>query len=96
MFYFCCFFQSGYGSVKLFRHLPSACFFQTTINFPVDWARTQSNLGNAYLELPTDDQEANKAKAIVCYKAAARGYSLAGLTEKAEEALQLAAKLEAE
>lgn len=45
---------------------------RTEADFPLDWARTQSNLGAAYNDLPSGDREANLRQAIACYEAALR------------------------
>ncbi len=37
---------------------------------PQQWARTQNNLGIAYMNLPTGDHSKNMAKAIACFEAA--------------------------
>ncbi|WP_287267312.1 tetratricopeptide repeat protein [Moorena sp. SIO3A2] len=38
--------------------------------FPIDWAMTQNNLGNAYLERITDQKAQNLEDAIACYQLA--------------------------
>ena len=47
--------------------------------FPVDWAMTQNNLGNAYSDLPAGDRAANLKQAIACYQAALQVFHLAGM-----------------
>jgi len=47
----------------------------TERDFPVQWATTQNNLGNAYSDLPTGDRAENLKKAIACYEAALRVYT---------------------
>ena len=44
----------------------------TESSFPLLWARTQSNLGNAYALLPTGNRGANLGRAISCFEAALR------------------------
>lgn len=44
----------------------------TETDFPVDWAKAQNNLGNAYADLPTGDQAVNLRKGISCYESALR------------------------
>jgi tetratricopeptide (TPR) repeat protein len=39
-------------------------------NFPIDWARTQHNLGNAYSIVSNEDLQNNLLKAIASYEAA--------------------------
>ncbi|HET6456719.1 MAG TPA: ATP-binding protein, partial [Armatimonadota bacterium] len=43
--------------------------------FPRDWAKTQGNLGAAYLELTTGDRPGNLRKAIAYYEACVRFYT---------------------
>jgi hypothetical protein len=52
--------------------------------FPLDWAQTQNNLGNAYWSLPTGDRAANLQQAIACYQAALQIFSLARMDDYAE------------
>ena len=53
------------------------CFTETLRFFtpdkaPLEFARSQYSLGNAYAALPTGDRAANLAKAIECYTQALR------------------------
>ena len=47
----------------------------TEADFPIDWAMTQNNLGNAYRNQPTGDRGENLRRAIACYEAALRVYT---------------------
>jgi tetratricopeptide (TPR) repeat protein len=47
----------------------------TEEEFPLDWARVQYNLGDAWIEFPAGDRAANLAKAIAHSEAALRVYS---------------------
>lgn len=44
----------------------------TEREFPVQWAETQNNLGEAYRELSTGDSGRNLERAIGCYEAVLR------------------------
>jgi hypothetical protein len=46
------------------------CKIPTREAFPVDWAMTQNNLGDAYWNLPGGDRQANLERAIACYESA--------------------------
>jgi tetratricopeptide (TPR) repeat protein len=47
----------------------------TERDFPVDWAMTQNNLGNAFADLPTGERGENLKQAIACYEKALRIYT---------------------
>ncbi|UCE22383.1 MAG: tetratricopeptide repeat protein [Candidatus Aminicenantes bacterium] len=47
-------------------------YIWTEWDYPIDWAATQHNLGLAYSELPTGDQERNLRRAIAHYENALR------------------------
>ena len=49
--------------------------FRTPEAAPFDYATTQINLGNAYLQLPVGDRAANLQQAIACYEQALRFYT---------------------
>lgn len=53
--------------VRLSEALLSRTIRETS---PTDWARSQTNLGIAYTDLPTGDQTENLRKSIACYEAA--------------------------
>ncbi|HEY7311927.1 MAG TPA: hypothetical protein VH643_21365 [Gemmataceae bacterium] len=69
--------QATLGSLSENLHRAIACHevglrVYNETDSPVDWAKTQNNLGNAYEDLPTGDRAANLRKAIACYAAALR------------------------
>ena len=54
---------------------------RTEKDFPVDWAQTQLNLGNAYWALPVGDRAVNLQKARLCFQAALKVYTESGFPE---------------
>jgi class 3 adenylate cyclase/predicted ATPase len=73
----------------------AALGLRTERDFPLDWADTQLGLAQAYENRPDDDRAAHVARAIAAFEAAARGYASCGIADKAEKALQQAARLRA-
>jgi len=69
----------AHGQKEMASHLRYAIAYYDTVllgctekEFPAQWARTQNNLGVAYVELPIGDRSANLHKAIIAYEAALR------------------------
>ncbi|MEM6550802.1 MAG: hypothetical protein AAF750_01495 [Planctomycetota bacterium] len=60
----------GTNIQKAIEHQNVSLQFRTLEEHPVEWARTQNNLGLAWSELLTGDRGANIENAIECYKAA--------------------------
>ena len=63
----------GNPSINVRRSI--ACFEAalgvfTASDFPSQWANTQNNLGNAYVQLPTGDRGENLRHAIDCFELA--------------------------
>jgi tetratricopeptide (TPR) repeat protein len=68
------------GSQRENLHRAIACYevglrVYTESDFPAEWAKTQNNLGNAYMKLPTGDRATNLWKAIACYAASLRVFT---------------------
>lgn len=63
-------------------------------HFPREWANAQYNLGHAYKDLAAGGGAGNLNLAVASYEAAARGYTAAGISDEAKEALEQAAALE--
>jgi len=61
--------------VKAMAYLDSALEVYTEQDFPKDWARVQTDLGNTWSELLAGDRAANVSSAIACYEAALRVYT---------------------
>lgn len=79
--------------IKAIAFYEAALRIRTEREFPEVWANTQYNLGNAYKRLAAGEPGNHRQQAIICFESAARGYSAVGLTAKAENAHQQAARL---
>ncbi len=67
--------DAGENLRRAIAYYESALRVYTEADFPLAWARTQINLGNAYSDLPTGDRGENLRRAIACYESAQRVYT---------------------
>jgi tetratricopeptide (TPR) repeat protein len=71
--------ELGKGKKEMELHLRKAIAYYDTVlgfyteqNYSKEWAQTQINLGNVYLDLPTGNRNENIQKAITAYENALR------------------------